>query len=316
MTVPTMAVFKGFATKTWGPLRAPAGAALVLCALALPAAAGPGDDAYIAARDRAVAEVTKLDGDPAKQDAMFAADDKARAALEKQLSALLGPLSFKGLEPKPSFSPEALYEGDLGSGRPDGLLFRDSKDNVRIFVSTVPIFENWMAAQAKGGSPELGKGLAAAMSENTLYTFTVGQDAAFSSYAVVPLPAPAGETIYAAVGLFSQDDSNDFPPNDLVVARIANGRILVGAEAAPEARKPIAACSQVWKRYAAKAKQLETAAQKGKGADDPRWHEAMGVLSEGHDAFRACFAQELPKQPYFAAITNRAAALLKRMSGG
>lgn len=316
MTLQDLSQRQDCAAKRGAGLRRGAGVALMLAMLTAPAAAGPGDDAYIAARDRAVAEVTKLDGDPAKQEAMFAADDKARAALEKQLSALLGPLSFKGLEPKPSFSPEALYEGDLGSGRPDGLLFRDSKDNVRIFVSTVPIFENWMAHQAKGGSPELGKGLAAALTESTLYTFTVGQDAAFSSYAVVPLPAAAGETVYAAVGLFTQDDSNDFPPNDLVVARIANDRILVGAEAAPEARKPIAACSQVWKRYAAKAKQLETAAQKGKGADDPRWHEAMGVWSEGHEAFRACFAQELPKQPYFAALTKRATALLKRMSGG
>lgn len=292
--------------------------ALVIAPLlaAAPAFAGPQDDAYIAARDRAVAEVTKLDSDPAKQDAMFAADDKARAALQQQLSALLGPLSFKGLEPKPSFSPEVLYDGEIGSGRADGLIFRDSKDNVRIFVSTVPIFENWLAAQAKAGVKDLKTTLPDALTSDSLYFSTVGQDAAFTAYALIPLPAAPGETVHAAVGLFSQDDANDFPPQDLVVARIANGRIMIGAETAPEARKPIAACTQVWKRYNAKAKQLEAAAQKGKGADDPRWTEALGLWNEGTDAFRACFAQELPKQPYFAAITNRAAALLKRMGGG
>lgn len=295
------------------PLRRCAGGLLMLATLTAPAAAGPGDDAYVAARDRAMAEIAKLD-DPAKQDAMFAADDKARAALEKQLAALLGPLAFKGLEPTPAFSPGALYDGDLGSGRPDGLEYRDSNDNVRVFVSTVPIFENWMAREAKAGVPEFDKGLKAALAGDTLYTFTVGQDAAFRAYGGLPLPAPEGETVYAAVGLFTQDDGINSPPRDIVVARIANGRLTVGAEAAPEARKVIAACSQVWKRYDAKVNQLQAAARKGK-PDDPRWQEAEKVGIEGANAMRACYAQELPKQPNYAALTARAAALLKRMSG-
>ncbi|MEW6123389.1 MAG: hypothetical protein AB1698_12295 [Pseudomonadota bacterium] len=292
--------------------------ALVIAPLlaATPAVAGPADDAYIAARDRAVAEVTRLDGDPAKQDAMFAADEKARAALQKQIAALLGPLSFKGLEPEAAFSPGALYPGDLESGQPDGLVFRDSKDNVRVFVSTVPIIEHWMAIETKAGVPDLDKGLSAALANDTLYTFTVGQDAAFRAYAVLPLPAPEGETVFAAVGLFSQDDTNDFPPRDIVVARIAKDRLTIGAEAAPEARKAIAACTQIWKRHEAKAKQLQAAAQKGKGADDPRWDEAVKAWAEGSDAFRACYAQEAPKQPFFPALVTRATALLKRMGGG
>lgn len=296
-------------------LRRCAGALLIAPLLAAPAAAGPADDAYIAARDRYVAEITKLDGDPAKQDAMFAADEKARADLEKKMAALLGPLAFKGLEKTPGFSPGALYEGDLDSGRPDGLVFRDSKDNVRIFVSTEPVFADWMAREAKAGVPGFDKGLAAALSSDDLYTMTVSQDAAFRAFFTVPVSAPEGETVRAMVGLFSQDDGTDAPPRDIVVARIAGGRLSVGAEAAPEAKKAIAACTQVWKRFAAKAEQLQAAARKGKGAEDPRFEEAMQVSADGVKAFRDCYAAEAPKQPFYGALTARAEALAKRMRG-
>ncbi|WP_127090613.1 hypothetical protein [Aquabacter cavernae] len=292
-----------------------AGALLLVPLLAVPAAAGPGDDAYIAARDRHVAEIAKLDGDPAKQDALFAADEAARADLLRKMSALLGPLSFKGLEQTPTFSPGALFQGDLGSGNPDGLLFSDAKGDARIFVSTQPVFADWLAREAKLGVPGFDKGLPAALSSDDLYTFTVGQDAAFRAYFTLPLPAPAGETTYAAVGLFSQDDGTDAPPADLVVARLAGGRLTIGAEAAPEAKKAIAACTQVWKRFAAKANQLQAAARKGKGVDDPRFEEAMQVSADGTKAFRDCYATEAAKQPFYAPLTARAQALAAKMRG-
>ena len=285
-------------------------------ATAVPAAADPVQD-YLAARDRYVAEIQKLDADPAKQDAMFALDEKARADLKTRMVALLGPLTFKGLEKTPRFSPEALYEGDLGSGQPDGLVFADKKDETRIFISPEPVFANWLAREAKteGSDPRLRDGVKAAMSSDSILYQTVGLDAAFTTFMALPVTAKDGETVSAALGLFSQDGEADYPPNSITVSRLAGGTLMVAAMPVSEPRKTIAACSQPYKRQVAKADQLLVPAQKGKQPDEAKIEQSMQLRSEAVTAFRTCFAQEAPKQAFYGPLLARVDALLEKMRG-
>lgn len=301
----------------FGQLRPGLAALLVGSLLVAGAAHAETPDGYLAARDRYAADIQKLDADPAKQDAMFALDEKARAELKTRLQALLGPIAFKGLEKDPQFSPEALYEGDIGSGQPDGLVFSDKAGDTRIFVSPEPVFAAWLALEAKseGADPRFRDGVKAALASDTLFTHTVGQDSAFDGVLALPVKATDGETVYAAVGLFSQDGEGDFPPNAIAIARLSNGRLTVAAAPAPEARKGIATCSQLYKTQSAKADQMMAAARKGSTLDDAKIEQAMTAKTAAVTAFRACFAQEAPKQPFFAPLLARAEGLLDKMRG-
>lgn len=274
-------------------------------------------ESYLAARQRFVADIQKLDADPAKQDAMFALDEKARADLKKRMAALLGPLAFKGVEKDPRFSPEALYEGDLGSGQPDGLVFSDKKGETRIFVSPEAVFATWLAVEAKGeaADPRLRDGVKAALASDTIYTQAVGQDAAFDAFLPLPVSAREGETVFAATGLFSQDGDGEYPPNSIVVGRLAEGRLTLAAAPVAEPRKSIPVCSQAYKKQSAKAEQMMNAARKGSTLDDAKIQQAMQTQNEAVTAYRKCFADEAPKQPFFAPLVARAEALLEKTRG-
>ncbi|OYX12957.1 MAG: hypothetical protein B7Z15_09020 [Rhizobiales bacterium 32-66-8] len=292
------------------------GALLLAAALPAPASAGPADAAYIAARDGYVAAIAAAEKAGTPDDAVFKQDERARADLQKQMTALLGPLTFKGLEKTPMFSPGALYDGDLESGRPDGLLFHNAKFDTRIFVSPQPVLANWVSHSAESLSLQPGQGLDAAMQSDSFYTQATGSDAAFQSYLPLPLPAQEGETLYAALGLFAQDDLGNIPPAAVVITRIAGGRVTVGTAPVPEAYKFIPACTKIWKDFESKSNALFAAVQKGgKGADDPRWDEANTLRDAGGAAVRACYAKELPTQPQYAGVLKKTEALLQRMRG-
>ncbi|MFG1412378.1 hypothetical protein V5G24_14805 [Xanthobacter sp. VTT E-85241] len=290
----------------------------LLLAAALPASAfgGPAENAYIAARDKYVAAIAAAEKAGANNDAVFKQDERARADLEKQMTALLGPLAFKGLEKKPSFSPGALYDGDMESGRPDGLLFHDVKYETRIFVSPEPVLANWVGHEAENLGLRAGEGLEGAFKSDPFYTQATGSDAAFQGYVDLPLSAQDGETLHAALGVFAQDDVGNAPPNAIVIGRLSAGRVSVGTIPALEAFKFIPACTKVWKDFESKANALFAAVQKGgKGADDPRWDKANALRDEGSAAVRACYAREMVTQPQFAAVLKKAEALLQKMRG-
>lgn len=288
--------------------------AAALPATTLPAGAGPADAAYIAARDTYVAAIAAAEKAGATNEAVYKQDEQARADLEKKMKALLGPLAFKGLEKTPSFSPGALFDGDMESGRPDGLLFHDADYSIRIFVSPEPVLANWVSHSAESLSLQPGQGLDAAVRSDSFYTQATGSDAAFQSYLPLPLAAREGETLYAALGLFAQDDLGNVPPASVVITRIAGGRVTVGTAPAREAYKLIPACTKVWKEFETKANALFAAVQKGgKGAEDPRWDKATALRDDGATAVRACYAKELPGQPQFPAVLKKTEALLQTL---
>ncbi len=290
------------------------GALLGAALLPTAALAGAADDAYIAARDKYVAALAAAEKAGTNPDAVYKQDDRARADLKAQMMALLGPLAFKGLEKAGEFSPGTLLSGQLETGQPDGLLFRDKKDETRIFISPVPVLTHWARQDADF---KAGDALATVLASGPFYTQATGSDAAFEPYVPVPLTAGEGEVVFAFVGLFAQDDTANYPPASVVVGWMANGRVVVGTTPMPEARKTFPACTKAWEATMAKAKALEAAAQKQKGA---RKDEMMAQVFDMHGpvgsaAYRTCYAGEVVKQPVFATIVKKTEALLQKMRG-
>ena len=103
-------------------------AVLMVAGLLLtPAAATPAEDAYIAARDAAIAKVkAAADAEPKNptggdDDKVIALDTQELAGLEKQLRAIVGPVAIKGLGGKSAINLDTLSEGDEGFGLLDGI---------------------------------------------------------------------------------------------------------------------------------------------------------------------------------------------------
>lgn len=292
--------------------------AFLALATPLGAFAGPADDAYIAARAQHLSALAAAEKAGKSEDVLQKQDTAAIQDLEKRMTALLGPVRFKGLGATPTFSPGTLLEGDLETGLPDGLRFFADGDTTRAFVSPEPVFQNWLAIAAKeqGAPAAFREGLRAAMNTEDFYRLTVGSDAAFFKYAELPASGTEGETVQAFLGLFGQDDPTTNPPDTVVVARLANGRVYAGAMGIKTGSKAIpAACTQVWKSHFAKAEKLRAAVPKGKTLEDPRWEQAMQMDAEGAAAFRDCFAREFSALPAFAAATRRAETLLQILRG-
>lgn len=294
--------------------------ALLACALFLaagvPAEAGPAED-YIAARNKAVAAVDAAVAG-GKSDAQIAKiEDVGRKDLQKRMTAMLGPLKFKGLNQKPVFSPETLVRDELGSDSPDGMIFMDEDGATYMLVSPEPVFLDWLQTRAKEeGAPAAFKdGIKAATADEFFYTLTVSQDAAFSRYADLAPPAAPGETVHAALGLFSQDIPGSVPPDTIVVTRIADGRVSIASADAGVQVPAMPACEEAWKAASAKADVVLEAAQKSGKEDDPRWEEGFRAQDDAAHAYRVCFATEAAGKPFLAEASKRAEAVLDLMRG-
>ncbi|MDI4666026.1 hypothetical protein K9U40_17115, partial [Xanthobacter autotrophicus] len=261
----------------------------VLLAVALPlgaALAGPAED-YIVARNKATAAIAAAvkANRPAPQ--VDKADRTARRDLEKRMVALLGPLRFKGLDPKPAFSPDTLVPGDLGTDSPDGLVFTDKDATTHLLVSPEPVFADWLKARAADeGAPAVFKaGIAAAARDDFFFTLTVSRDAAFTTYAPLPLAPAPGEDTYAALGLFAQDGTGDALPDSVVVLRVADGRVAVAATEVKLKVPPMPACTALWKDGTAKADALLAAAHKDSLPDDPRVGQSFKLQEDAATAY-------------------------------
>lgn len=305
-----------------GPLRQLAGATLaVALALSPVPSHGAAPDAsvegYIATRNQLTGEVAAAVKAGENQDAV----DKRSAAAVRQLNslmtALIGPVSFAGTKPPPVFLPTTLVPDYLESRQPDGLLFSSADFVTRFFVAPEPVFVDWLAVSAKAeDAPEaLRGGLAAAVGTKALYQAVMGSDAMFVKYVDLPVPTAPGETVNAALGLFTQTGAENDVPDSIVFTRIAGGRVVVGAAPVKVTIKPMPACDKIWKGFAAKSKALIAAAEKSKNDQDPRWDQATDVEEEGAAAYQACFAKAAPALPFFAAATKRAQDLLATARG-
>jgi hypothetical protein len=126
--------------------------AAILLALSLAAggalAASP-EAAYLAARDKAIAEVKALEAAKASESAINAAQDRALADLTKRLKEVVGPVSVKGFPP-PDQLNIALSVYQQGYGSLDGL-FSYGKANQALLVTTRALAYGVARSEGEGG---------------------------------------------------------------------------------------------------------------------------------------------------------------------
>lgn len=241
---------------------------VVLLALQVAAAPVPAlsasEQRYVDARTAANARFSNAD--PAGSE-----PDRALTQLTHHLREIIGPVSLAGVD-----GPgKAAYDGFEGVGTTemaDGLVF-DWRGS-RLFVTTRSLF----ARAAAATRPPLGRPM-----DEAIFTFTVFSDAAYTTFAELPVHHRSSTDLArASVGLVAQD-IGPWPPNALVVQVAQGDRVyLVGTLLSPGLEQ-VPSCEAKW---------------------NPRGEDVA------FDAYRRCVAAVLPTRSSFAAVVRRAQDLV------
>jgi hypothetical protein len=281
--------------------------AAILLALSLMAsgvlAASP-EAAYLAARDKDIAEIKALEDSEASHSTIEAAEDKALADLTKRLKDIVVPVAVKGFPPADTLNL-ALSEHEEDFGHLDGL----ASQRADIVVTTRPLLMAWLEQMAKDEDKDrrLPTDVDAAVRQDGFYTFSVGEDAAFAKYADLPVMKPPGADLAAgALGVFTQADG-PWPPDAIVVTVIKGDRVFVVASAnrmAPVGK--IAACEAIWTEAQRKAVKLQAEYRASGLKNQKLLDKSTQAEEQGDRDFLACFNARAPKERFFAGLTKEA----------
>lgn len=259
---------------------------LVVMALlvAAPAAWADGtEEAYLAARNRAIAVLKENPGSGENTAEFQAAAHRLRDDLEAQLRRMLGSVAPKGFSGPPTLNPE-LYGPFVGGL--DGLNFAGGATRSRVLVTTTGLLQHWLGEHKVwwDGGPNPPSNLASALRSEAFYTQGVShEEAAITIFASLPIRKPNEANI--AVGLVVEEaqDWVIWPPHKIAVSVIKGDRFYIAIVDATAEFAPIAACDAAWK--------------------------SLGLSREGAEAFKKCWAGRIYGDPAFPTVTRQAQAL-------
>ena len=286
--------------------------------ISLASAATP-EDAYIAARDAAIARI-KAAADAEKRgpmdgygDKILAAEAQAQAELEKQMRAIIGPVVIKGMTGEAKLNLDTLSEGDEGFGILDGMVYGGLDAKTRVVVTTDSLFRRWLKQHKEWwgkDSNDIPQEPSAAVKANNFYTQAVLTDSAILHFADLPIRKPAAATFaYAMLASRTQDDV-PHKADEIFVAVAQGGKVLIANTNEFSAVGPIAACDAIRSDLVKRS----IAAAEDEGLDDKARREKSDDLSGKSDSeFLRCFADNASQQDGFAAATQAAQGLVDRL---
>lgn len=290
------------------------------------------EDRYIAARDAAIAKVSKLYNDKKADDAA-----KAEATVPADLLAKIQPIvaesSRKGFGPA-KLNLDALSSGDQGFGLLDGLRFdslvgdngetagqngRDGKyvyPKAHIIITTQSLFERWLRAHKDWWGKKLKnvpQQMGAALKDETFYTQAISTDAAVVKFNELPITRPASATFaFAILGGRTQDAVPE-AANEVFVSALANGKVYV-AFGSIKPKVEVPACVAIKQDCDKKAEKAADDLQSNR-IDRKAYGKLGDIGQKGEDAYKKCFTQSAPRQPSFAEATRQAQELLAAAMG-
>lgn len=278
------------------------------------AVAGTPEEDYVAARDAATAKIKKIEAKNPDAD-VSKINKSALAALEKRLQAIIGPVAIKPYPEKGRMEYDSLSEGEFGADGLDGLRFGKDGEGPQLVVTTDGLLETWLKrprewGTTKGKRPSIDEALA----NTEFYTFAVGQDAALTKTAEIPIAKPEGATFAVALlGGWAQDDGPN-PQQQIVLAVRREGKVYIASESA-KAYKLIPACDAGWKAAEEKANAIFKKYQASGAKDEKIYDSYTDTQSKGYADYLACYRQRAPKEAFFPALVKEAQEIADRFGG-
>ena len=290
------------------------------------------EDRYIAARDAAIAKISKLYDEKKVDDAA-----KAEAAVPADLLAKFQPIVAES--GRTGFGPgklnlDALSNGDQGFGLLDGLRFDSlTGDNgetagqngldgkyvepkAHIIITTQTLFKRWLRAHKDWwgkNTRNVPQRIGTALQDESFYTQAIPTDAAVVKFNELPIAKPASATFaFAMLGGRTQDEAPN-AADEVFVAALANGKVYV-AYGSIKPKVAIPACVAIKTETNKKAEKAADDLQSNR--IDRKAYDKLGDLrQQGEYAYKRCFTQRAPQQPSFAEATRQAHTLLATAMG-
>ena len=213
------------------------------------------EDRYIAARDAAIDQISKVYDIEKSDDGARKAEEAARGELRAQMKAILAEPDRKGFAP-PELNLDAFYRGDLGFGMLDGLRFDAEtgrngekagsgadgnyvQPRAHIIITTEHLFARWLRAHkdwwSNGNVPQQP---GAALKHESFYTQAISTDAAVINFGALPIATPAGATFAYGFAGRTQDAIRDEAGRCSASARAKASSISPTARSIPRCRSP------------------------------------------------------------------------------
>lgn len=233
-------------------------------------------------------------------------DDRALAALNKQILQVIGPVLIDGFPKEGALNLGTLLVSEIGGDNVDGLVFYNPAHET-LFVTTDGLLNSYVVSH-----PELPKQLRDLSRSESLYTFSIGGDAAVSNFADVPVTAAKDQDFaYAFLGLAAQD-IGPFVPDEIYVFVSSRERVFL-VSAPVRTRVEIAACKRVWDAYAKKSEKALTAYRDSDLKDTEAFNEHLREENKGFAAYTECYKEKTRNQPFFSALLKQAQSIVNRL---
>ncbi len=319
--------------KAFSAIISAAAASCLLGALASANAAPlSAEDRYIAARDAAIAKISKL-YDNNKFDDAGKLEKPASADLLTLLKPIVAESGREGFGPA-KLNLDAFSKGDQGFGLLDGLRFdallgedgekagpsgADGKyvyPRAHIVITTQTLFERWLRAHKDWWGKKhknMPQQIGAAFKDESFYTQAISTDAAIVNFNTLPIAKPASATFAHAMLAARTQDAIPDAANEVFVSALANGKVYVAyGKIRPKVEVP--ACLAIKAGYDKKAEKAADDLQT-KRIDRKAFDKLGDLRQQGEDAYKRCFTERAPQQPSFVEATRQAEALLAAAMG-
>ena len=293
---------------------APIIAAVLTAGISFSAFGASPEDAYIAARDAAIAKIKaavaadKHGPMGSTADAIIDEDDWARAALETQMRAIIGPVLIKGRPREGKINLDTLNDSFQGFGMLDGMVYGGIDDKTRVIVTMDSLFKRWL----HNWSDEIGSEtqLADIAKNNNFYTHAILTDSAVVRFADLPIRKSAGASFASA--MLAARTQSDIPQKaDEIFVLVAQGnKVFLAYTKQFGAVGPIAACEAIRKDY---AKRATDAANETGLSDEARQTKSDELSGKSDSEFLRCFAEKAAQQKSYASAVAAAQALFDRL---
>lgn len=260
-------------------------AGLLLLGMVARVCAATPTEAYLAARDRAIASIA--DDGTAVTKASEEKENSFLATLEPMVKALVGSINLKGFPFTGKANVDAL-SGGTDFGKLDGIAVTSTDGKTELIVSTIPLLDAWSKITYPNG-------LTAAGQPSDFITQAIRNDARAEVAALIPVIGRSpGDTAAAALFLFAQDIVGSNLPNKIAVTVTHQGRVFLFVQKVSVAQIP--ACKAAFDR------------------DNKLAAAALDMGQDDSDRFGHCFARSAMLQPWFKRITTQAQALVDVVS--
>jgi hypothetical protein len=260
-------------------------------------------DAYIAARDAYVKKFA--DVDPGNE-AYDKAHDAALRDLAARLKKIIGPSEFKGFPKEPTINLESLSSGDKGFGMLDALRYSSRDEKTQIVVTTQELLDKWLRAN----KDEVPQDAAAALKSEAFLTRALYTDAAFFTYAELPVANPGDAAFASALLVARSQDVGPLAPDEIVVALTRGARVYLVTTPAAAKVSLNAACDNVRKQSEARAQRVLDEYQKTEPKDEKLFDRYTHIQEEADQAYRGCFASRAKSERWFPALVKQAQGLV------